>query len=40
MFDSGDGQRWPSVFDGGDGWLLYQQWTIDMAFNGGSGSGV
>ena len=33
---------WPWVFDGGDGWLqwLWQQWTIDMAFNGGGSGGV
>jgi len=25
-FDDGDGQRWPLVFDGGDGRLMWQQW--------------
>jgi len=41
-FDSGDGQRWALAFDGGDGrqlWL-WQRWTIETVFNGGSGGGV
>ena len=40
MFDNGDGQRWALAFDGGDGWQLWQQWTIEMVFNGGGGGGV
>ena len=39
-FDDGDGQRWPLVFDGGDGRLMWQQWTKDTMFNGGGGGGV
>jgi hypothetical protein len=39
-FDSGDGRRWALAFDGGDGRQLWQQWTIEMAFNGGGGGGV
>ena len=39
-FDSGDGRRWALAFDGGDGCQLWQGWTIEMAFNGGGGSGV
>ena len=27
-------------FDGGDGWQLWQWWTIETAFNGGGGGGV
>jgi len=37
MFDSGDGRRLALVFDGGDGRQLWQRWTIETAFNGGSG---
>jgi len=39
-FDSGDGRRWVLAFDGGDGRQLWQRWTIEMAFDGGGGSGV
>ena len=39
-FDSSDGQRWALAFDGGDGLQLWQRWTIETAFNGGSGGGV
>jgi hypothetical protein len=39
-FDSSDGRRWVSVFDSGNGQQLWQQWTIEMAFNGSSGSGI
>jgi len=28
------------AFDGGDGLQLWQQWTIQTAFNGGGGGGV
>ncbi len=32
-FDSGDGRRWPLVFDGhGDGQLLRQQWTVNTRY--------
>ena len=36
-FDGGNGRRWAFVFDGGNGQQLWQQWTIEKAFNGGSG---
>ena len=41
-FDSGNGRRWALAlaFDSGDGWQLWQRWTIEMAFNGGGGSGI
>ena len=39
-FDSGDGQRWALAFDGGNGWQLWQRWTIETAFNGSGGGGV
>jgi len=39
-FDSGDEQRWALAFDNGDGWQLWQQWTIEMMFNGAGGGGV
>ena len=39
-FDSGYGQRWVLTFAGGNGWQLWQRWTIETAFNGGSGGGV
>jgi len=28
------------AFDGGDGWQLWQRWTIETAFKGGSDGGV
>jgi hypothetical protein len=39
-FDGDDGRRWLLVFDGCVGRLLWQQWTIDMTFNGDSGGGI
>ena len=39
-FDGVDGRRWLLVFDGCVGRLLWQQWTIDMTFNGDSGGGI
>jgi hypothetical protein len=34
-----EGGRW-ALTGGGNGQQLWQQWTIDTAFNGGSGGGV
>ena len=31
---------WALVFDGGDGWQLWQQWAIETAFNSSGGGGV
>jgi hypothetical protein len=39
-FDSVDGRRWALAFDGGDGWQLWQWWTIETTFNGGGGGCV
>ena len=40
VFDSGNGRSWVLVFDGGNGQQLWQQWTIETAFNGSGGGGV
>ncbi len=39
-FDGGDGQRWALAIEGGNGQQMWQQWTIETAFNGGGGGGV
>jgi hypothetical protein len=31
-FDGGDRRRWPLVFAGGDGRLLWQQWTVNNRY--------
>jgi len=35
VFDYGDGRRFVLAFDSGDGWQLWQRWTIETVFNGG-----
>jgi hypothetical protein len=32
VFDNGNGRRWALAIDGGNGWQLWQRWTIEMAF--------
>jgi hypothetical protein len=39
-FDGGDEKNWVLVFDGGNGQQLWQQWTIETAFNGSGGGDV
>jgi outer membrane protein assembly factor BamB len=40
VFDSGNGRRWALAFDGDHGRQLWQRWTIETTFNGGSDGGV
>ena len=39
-FDGDDRRSWALAFDGSNGWQLWQQWTIEMVFNGDVGGGV
>jgi hypothetical protein len=39
-YDNGDGRRWLFVFDGGDGRLLWHQWTIVVTMLDDVGDGL